>query len=85
VTVPEADEQQVVHDVIYDELVHGIVRDESRAAYQRIIDAAVARGAQGVVLGCTEIELLIGADDCPVPAFPTTQLHVEAAVDLALS
>jgi aspartate racemase len=85
VMVPEPDEQQVVHDVIYDELVHGIVRDESRAAYRRIIDAAVARGAQGVILGCTEIELLIGPDDCPVPAFPTTRLHVEAAVDLALA
>ena len=85
VTVPEADEQQVVHDVIYDELVHGIVRDESRAAYQRVIDSLVARGAQGVILGCTEIELLIGPDDCPVPAFPTTRLHVEAAVDLALA
>ena len=85
VTVPEADEQQLVHDVIYDELVHGIVRDESRTAYRRIIDAAVARGAQGVILGCTEIELLVGPDDCPVPAFPTTRLHAEAAVDLALA
>jgi aspartate racemase len=85
VTVPEPDEQQVVHDVIYDELVHGIVRDESRAAYQRIIEALVARGAEGIILGCTEIELLIGPDDCAVPTFPTTRLHVEAAVDLALA
>ena len=85
VNVPEADEQQVVHDVIYDELVHGVVRDESRAAYLRIIDTAVARGAQGVILGCTEIELLLGPEDCPVPAFPTTRLHAEAAVDLALA
>jgi aspartate racemase len=85
VTVPEPDEQKVVHDVIYDELVHGIVRDESRAAYRPIIDALVDRGAQGVVLGCTEIELLIGPEDCPVPVFPTTRLHAQAAVDLALS
>jgi amino-acid racemase len=85
VMVPEPDEQQVVHDVIYDELVHGIVRDESRASYRRIIDALVDRGAQGVVLGCTEIELLIGPADCSVPVFPTTRLHVEAAVDLALA
>ena len=84
VMVPEPDEQQVVHDVIYDELVHGIVREESRASYRRIIDALVDRGAQGVILGCTEIELLISPDDCPVPGFPTTRLHVEAAVDLAL-
>jgi aspartate racemase len=85
VTVPEPAEQQVVHDVIYDELVHGIVREESRASYRRIIDALVDRGAQGVILGCTEIELLIGPQDCPVPAFPTTRLHVEAALDLALA
>ena len=85
VMVPEPDAQQVVHDVIYDELVHGIVREESRASYRRIIDALVDRGAQGVILGCTEIELLIGPDDCPVPAFPTTRLHVDAAVDLALA
>ncbi len=85
VTVPDADEQQVVHRVIYDELVHGVVRDGSRAAYRRIIDSLVARGAQGVILGCTEIELLIGPDDSAVPTFPTTRLHVEAAVDLALS
>ena len=74
-----------MHDVIYDELVHGIVRDESRTAYRRIIDSLVDRGAQGVILGCTEIELLIGPDDCPVPTFPTTRLHAEAAVDLALA
>jgi aspartate racemase len=85
VMVPDADEQQVVHDVIYDELVHGIVRGESRASYRRIIDSLVGRGAQGVILGCTEIELLIGPKDCPVPAFPTTRLHAEAAVDLALA
>jgi aspartate racemase len=85
VTVPDAEGQQLVHDVIYDELVHGVVRDESRAAYRRIIESLVARGAQGVILGCTEIELLIGPDDCPVPTFPTTRLHVEAAVDLALA
>ena len=85
VTVPDANEQQVVHDVIYDELVHGIVRDESREAYRKIIDSLVDRGAQGVILGCTEIELLIRPADCPVPAFPTTRLHVEAAVDLALT
>jgi aspartate racemase len=85
VTVPEAEEQQMVHDVIYDELVHGIVRDESRASYQRIIQALVDRGAQGVILGCTEIELLITPADVDVPVFPTTRLHVEAAVAAALA
>lgn len=85
VTVPEEDEQRVVHDVLYGELVHGVVREESRAAYRRIIEALVDRGAQGVILGCTEIELLVGPEDCPVPAFPTTRLHAETAVDLALA
>jgi aspartate racemase len=84
VMVPDQQQQRVVHEVIYGELVHGVVRDESRAAYQQIIESLVARGAQGVILGCTEIELLIGREDCPVPAFPTTRLHAEAAVDLAL-
>jgi aspartate racemase len=85
VTVPDQEQQRVVHEVIYGELVHGVVRDESRAAYQRIIDSLVERGAQGIILGCTEIELLIGPADCPVPVFPTTRLHAEAAVDLAFA
>jgi aspartate racemase len=85
VTVPDQEQQRVVHEVIYGELVHGVVRDESRAAYQRIIDSLVERGARGVILGCTEIELLIGPGDCPVPVFPTTRLHAEAAVDLAFA
>ncbi len=84
VVVPAADDREVVHRVIYDELVRGVVRDESRTAYRGVIERLVARGAQGIVLGCTEIELLIGADDSPVPVFPTTQLHVGAALDAAL-
>jgi aspartate racemase len=85
VTVPEAEEQQMVHDVIYDELVHGVVRDESRASYQRIIQALVDRGAQGVILGCTELELLVKQADSELPVFPCTTLHVEAALDRALA
>jgi aspartate racemase len=83
--VPPADDRRVVNDVIYDELVLGLVRDESRAAYQVIIRDLVERGADGVILGCTEIELLVGPDDSPVPCFPTTRLHAQAAVDFALS
>lgn len=85
VLVPKEDEQQVVHGIIYDDLVHGTVRDDSRHAYQRIIEALVARGAQGVILGCTEIEMLIRPQDCPVPVFATTRLHAEAALDAALA
>ncbi len=85
VLVPPADDRTTVHDVIFDELCVGIVREESRRAYRQVIDALVEAGAQGVVLGCTEIELLVGADDSPVPVFPTTRLHVTAAVERALA
>lgn len=85
VLVPEAPDRDLVHRVIYDELVLGVVREESRIAYQEAVGRLVARGAQGVVLGCTEIELLIGPDDVPVPTFPTTALHAAAAVRAALA
>lgn len=84
VLVPDARDVETVHRIIYDELVHGVVRDASRDAYRDVIQRLVSRGAEGVVLGCTEIELLIGADDSPVTLFPTTRIHAEAAVDLAL-
>jgi aspartate racemase len=85
VVVPDAEDRAVVHSVIYDELCRGIVTETSRAAYVAVIDRLVAAGAEGVVLGCTEIELLIGPDDVGVPIFPTTRLHVEAAVERALA
>ncbi|GAA2070636.1 aspartate/glutamate racemase family protein [Streptomyces albiaxialis] len=85
VLVPEAEGRARVHQVIYEELCVGVVRDESREDFKAVIDGLVARGAEGVVLGCTEIELLIGPGDSPVPVFPTTRLHAEAAVDLALA
>jgi len=85
VLVPEAHEREVVHQVIYDELGRGIVREESRRAYVKIIEALVKRGAQGVVLGCTEIPLLVKEKDSPVPVFDTTALHAAAAVDFALA
>jgi aspartate racemase len=85
VLVPSAEDRRVVHDVIYEELVHGEIREESRATYHAIIERMVDRGAQGVILGCTEIELLVEPADCPVPAFPTTRLHAGAAVEFALS
>lgn len=84
VLVPDAADRAEVHRVIYEELVVGDVRAESRQAYREIIGRLVERGAQGVILGCTEIELLVGPDDSPVPVFPTTRLHAELAVDHAL-
>ncbi|GAA0654768.1 aspartate/glutamate racemase family protein [Kitasatospora atroaurantiaca] len=84
VLVPDQDGRAVVHRIIYDELCRGVIREESRAAYRAVIDELVARGAEGVVLGCTEIELLIGPEHSPVPVFATTRLHAEAAVAAAL-
>jgi aspartate racemase len=85
VLVPSAEDQQLVHRVIYDELCLGVVREESRAAYVEVVGRLVAQGAEGVILGCTEIEMLIGPDDLEVVTFPTTRIHVEAAVDRALA
>ena len=85
VLVPEDDDRAVVHRVIYDELVRGIVSDSSRSAYRDVMARLVSRGAEGIILGCTEIELLVGGDDTSVPVFPTTRLHVEAAVEWALA
>jgi aspartate racemase len=85
VLVPDADDRAEVHRVIYDELCRGTIREESREFYRQVIDRLVAAGAEGIILGCTEIELLIGPADSPVPVFPTTRLHVEAAVTAALT
>ena len=85
VHVPDAADREQVHRVIYDELVAGELRRESKTAFLRIIDGLVSRGAQGIILGCTEIPLLIKEEDCPVPVFDTTRLHALAAVDLALA
>lgn len=84
VRVPDADGRTLVHRIIYDELCLGVVRDESRKEYQRVIADLVTDGAEAIILGCTEIELLIGERDSPVPVFPTTRLHAEAAVNAAL-
>ncbi|NYI99141.1 aspartate racemase [Streptomonospora nanhaiensis] len=85
VVVPEAADRAVVDAVIYDELTRGRIEESSRAEYRRIIARLAERGAQGVILGCTEITLLIGERDSPVPVFDSTRLHVEAALDLALA
>ncbi|MFF1909194.1 aspartate/glutamate racemase family protein [Kitasatospora sp. NPDC058218] len=85
VLVPDTDGRALVHRVIYEELCLGVVRAESRAGYRRVIEELVAAGAEGVILGCTEIELLVGDDDSPVPLFPTARLHAEAAVEAALA
>ncbi|MBU4433668.1 MAG: aspartate/glutamate racemase family protein [Alphaproteobacteria bacterium] len=85
VLVPEADDRAAVHEVIYRELVAGQVLGASREIYRAVIARLVARGAQAVILGCTEIMLLIGAEDSSVPVFDTTELHALAAVERALA
>jgi len=85
VLVPDDDDQAVVHRIIYEELVLGVVSEASRAAYLDVIERLVAAGAQGIVLGCTEIELLVEQRHVDVPLFPTTRLHAGAAVEWMLS
>jgi aspartate racemase len=85
VIVPGEADRAVVHDVIYRELVRGVVRERSRRTYLDIIGRLVAEGAEGVIAGCTEIELLVAPDDVECPYFPTTRLHALAAVDAALN
>ncbi len=85
VLVPEPDDRALVHRVIYDELVQGRAEPASRAAYRAVIARLVARGAEAVILGCTEIMLLVTQDDSTVPLFDTTAIHAEAAVERALA
>jgi aspartate racemase len=84
VIVPDADDRQVVHDVIYKELVLGKTNSESKQAYRAIIARLIEKGAQAVILGCTEIMLLVSEEDSAVPLFDTTTIHAIAAVDHAL-
>ena len=84
VLVPEKEDRDIVHRVIYDELVQGKIVDASRDEYKRIMEELIAQGAEGIILGCTEIELLVKQSDSRVPLFPTTLIHAVAAVEKAL-
>jgi aspartate racemase len=84
VLIPGEQQRELVHRVIYDELCLGIVNEGSRVQYSQVIKELANNGAQGIILGCTEIELLVKPEDSPVPLFPTTRIHAEAAVDYAL-
>ena len=84
VLIPEESERGAVHDVIFDELCLGAVRPESRGRFCQIIGALAARGAEGVILGCTEISILVKPGDTPVRLFDTTEIHARHAVSLAL-
>jgi len=85
VMIPSPEQMETVHRVIYDELCAGIIEPDSKQRYATIIQDMVAEGAAGVILGCTEIGLLVKPQDSPVPLFDTTEIHARAAVDYALS
>jgi len=83
-TIPAEADREFIHGTIFGELGKGILRPETKARYLQIIASLVARGAEGAILGCTEIPPLVKQEDCPVPVFDTTALHAAAAVDFAL-
>jgi aspartate racemase len=85
VLIPDEPDRTMIHEVIFSELVRGVVIAESKRRYLEAIAALLERGAEGVIAGCTEIELLVGPDDVPCPYFPTSRLHALAAVDFALT
>jgi aspartate racemase len=85
VMVPDQDDRDIVHRVIYDELCLGTIRPESRTEFRRIIAGLVVRGAEAVILGCTEISLLVGQQDSAVPLFDTTGIHARKAAEFALA
>lgn len=84
VLVPEAADRAAVHRIIYEELVQGRVEPSSRAVYRDVIERLVGRGAEAIILGCTEIMLLVQPEDSTVPLYDTTTIHAEAAVERAL-
>ncbi len=84
VSIPDESERTIVHDIIYDELCQGVIKDTSRRKYQNIVQRAVDSGADGVIFGCTEVGLLLSANDVPVTSFDTTLLHAGAALKFAI-
>lgn len=84
VLVPDEESRALVHQVIYQELCLGVVKPDSRLQYQQIMADLVVQGAEAIILGCTEIALLVSAEDCAVPLFDTTFLHAQKAADFAL-
>jgi len=84
VSIPNSDKREIVHRVIYDELCKGEIKESSKAKFIEIMNHLVKDGADGIILGCTEIGLLVKQEDSRVPLFDTTKIHAEAAVDFAL-
>jgi aspartate racemase len=85
VIIPEFEQRNIIHDVIYSELSKGILNNASKQIYLQIIEKLIAKGSKGVILGCTEIPLLIQQEDVSVPVFDTTTIHANAAFNSALN
>jgi aspartate racemase len=85
VLVPNAGQRKLLHDIIFRELVHGVVNPDSKAKLRKVNSALASAGAEGIILGCTELMMIIDPSDSPVPLFDTTTIHCEAAVDFALA
>ncbi len=84
VIIPNKEDRETVHKIIYEELVHGKIKRESKETYKKIINNSIKNGVEGVILGCTEIPLLIKSEDVNIPVFDTTRIHAESAVKFAL-
>lgn len=84
VIIPDDQDRAIIHKIIYDEFVNGIIRDESRERYRAIMAKLADQGAEGIILGCTEVMLLVGQDDSNVPLYDTTAIHALTAVEWAL-
>jgi aspartate racemase len=84
VIIPDKNDREIIHNTIYNELVQGVIKEESRLKFQQIIGNLEKRGAEGVILGCTEIPSLISKSDVSIPVFDTTTIHAEKAVEWAL-
>ncbi|TFG13523.1 MAG: aspartate/glutamate racemase family protein [Promethearchaeota archaeon] len=85
VLIPDSNEREIVHDIIFNELCLGKIKSESKEQYKKIIQHLIQKGAEGIILGCTEIPLLINQEDFDIPIFDTTMIHCEAAIDYALT
>jgi aspartate racemase len=85
VIIPSKNDREIIHNVIYEELVYGIITSESKNKYLKIIKENIDKGAEGVILGCTEIPLLIKDNDCDIPIFDTTKIHIESTVEFLIN
>lgn len=84
VVIPDEADREIVHEVIYEELCKGIINEDSKVKYKKVINRLALKGAEGIILGCTEIPLLIKQEDVSIPVFDTTTIHAVAAVEFAL-